>query len=124
MDAATRALVRRRAGGCCEYCLAPEAHGPATFHIEHIVAKKHRGDSDETNLALACASCNLHKGPNLSGIDPESGTLAPLFHPRHDAWPDHFALRGALISGLTPVGRVTVLVLAMNARRQVEIRTI
>ena len=30
---------------------------------------------DEDNLALACAHCNRHKGPNLAGFDPETGML-------------------------------------------------
>jgi len=32
------------------------------------------------NLAFACYHCNLHKGPNLSGIDQESGALVRLFN--------------------------------------------
>ena len=27
------------------------------------------------NLALACIDCNLHKGPNLTGIDPETNQV-------------------------------------------------
>jgi hypothetical protein len=30
------------------------------------------------NLAFACYHCNLHKGPNLSGIDQDSGALVRL----------------------------------------------
>ena len=56
-----------------------------------------------------------HKGPNLTGIDPDSGMIVPLFSPRQQRWADHFALREAMIVGLTPVGRTTVHVLAMGA---------
>ena len=85
MDAAIRDLVRRRAGNRCEYCRLPQSALPhAPFHVEHVVAKQHGGSDDTVNLALACDRCNLHKGPNLSGIDTETGVTVPLFHPRKD----------------------------------------
>jgi hypothetical protein len=31
------------------------------------------------NLAPACHRCNLHKGPNLTGIDPETGASPGFF---------------------------------------------
>jgi hypothetical protein len=37
-----------------------------------------------------------------------------LYHPRQDVWREHFQLDGALLVGLTAIGRVTVRVLAMN----------
>lgn len=67
------------------------------FHIDHVQPKKHGGTDNPVNLALACNSCNLHKGANLTGIDPENGRIEPLFHPRTDIWEAHFARRGALI---------------------------
>jgi len=33
---------------------------------------QHGGFDDLDNLALACIDCNLHKGPNLTVIDPET----------------------------------------------------
>jgi hypothetical protein len=45
-----------------------------------------------------------------------------LFHPRRDQWLQHFAFRGAHLEGLTPAGRVTVEVLALNDARRVELR--
>lgn len=122
MDAATRADVRRRAGDRCEYCRIGQEHDISTFHVEHIVAKQHGGTDDPSNLALACIHCNLHKGPNVAGIDPDSGQVAPLFHPRRDAWARHFTLHGPLIVGHTSVGRTTAYVLAMNAPDQVDVR--
>jgi hypothetical protein len=38
-----------------------------------------------------------------------------LFHPRTDLWTDHFRFDEAWLLGLTPIGRVTIHVLAMNA---------
>jgi hypothetical protein len=92
------------------------------FHIEHIVAKQHGGSDDPSNLALACGRCNLHKGPNLTGIDPLSGNIALLFHPRRDDWKLHFTLVNGSISGLTEMGRTTVRLLAMNAPDRIAIR--
>lgn len=111
--------VRRRAGHRCEYCLIPQALFRRPFHIEHIIAKQHGGTTDLDNLALACWQCNLKKGPNLTGIDPESGEVTRLFHPRNDTWTEHFAFREAKsgrieILGLTPVGRATARLLDMN----------
>jgi hypothetical protein len=123
MDLAIRDFVRRRAGGTCEYCLFPEEFSRSSHHIEHIVAKQHGGADDADNLALACHRCNLRKGANLTGVDPVSGLTTPLFHPRRERWNDHFAIRGALIEGLTPTGRATVQVLAMNDARRLESRS-
>jgi hypothetical protein len=123
MDAATRDLVRRRAANRCEYCLLPQEYSDLTHHIEHIVAKQHGGTDEVENLALACHRCNLRKGPNLTGIDPTTTTVEPLFHPRRDEWTSHFRLRGVLIEGITPVGRASVHVLAVNDARRLELRT-
>jgi hypothetical protein len=122
MDEATRKLVRQRAGNRCEYCLHRQEHAETTHHIEHILAKQHLGSDDSSNLALACIHCNSHKGPNLTGIDPDGGVIVPLFNPRLDPWADHFMLRGAFVVGLTPTGRTTVFVLAMNARHRLNVR--
>ena len=124
MDAGLRSLVRQRAGNCCEYCGIRQEHVPfPLFHIEHIIPKKHGGDDDPSNLALACHHCNFHKGPNLSGIDPESGSIIRLFHPRNERWEAHFELREVTIIGLTPMGRATVRVLNMNAAERLQLRT-
>jgi hypothetical protein len=48
--------------------------------------------------------------------------IVEVFHPRQDAWHDHFVIRGARIVGLTPVGRVTVRLLDMNEGRRVWLR--
>lgn len=114
MDALLELLVRTRASGRCEYCQMPQQHSDLLFHCDHIVAIKHRGPDEADNLALACTHCNLHKGPNIAGVDPVSGQVARLFHPRKDVWSDHFAWAGAELLGKTDVGRVTVAVLEIN----------
>jgi hypothetical protein len=123
MDSATRQLVRERGKDRCEYCQLHQKHDKFyRFHIEHIIPKKHRGIDDASNLALACYHCNLHKGSNLSGIDPETGSIVQLLNPRQQQWDDHFVFDGSAIRGLTPTGRATVIVFAMNAPIRLELR--
>ena len=93
MDAATREAVRRRASGRREYCLLSQEDSTLTHHIEHVVARQHGGTDEPGNLALACHHCNLRKGPNLTGVDPRTQAMVPLFHPRRDTWADHFEMR-------------------------------
>ncbi len=123
MDEPLRELVRHRAGNWCEYCHIRQEHVPLTkLQVEHIVARQHAGDDDLTNLALACDRCNLHKGTNLTSIDPVTGEVTPLFHPRHDAWNEHFQWDGVEVLGITPKGRTTVRLLQMNDSRRLRLR--
>jgi 5-methylcytosine-specific restriction endonuclease McrA len=119
---ALRRLVRERAGERCEYCLIPEAVAFAAHWIDHIVAEKHGGQTDADNLALSCVLCNQHKGSDLSSIDPETGLIVALFHPRRDSWENHFQLEGGQIKALTDVGRVTVRLLQLNRADRVQER--
>jgi len=119
-----REHVRERAGNACEYCHLHQNDSPlASLHLEHIVPRVHGGDDDLPNLALACVDCNLHKGTNLTGIDPETGLITELFHPRRQRWNDHFEWLGIYISGKTAVGRTTIRVLNMNSDDQLALRS-
>jgi hypothetical protein len=120
--ASPRQFVWDRAAGCCEYCRLPQSLTILPHELDHIVAQQHHGPTEPDNLCLACAVCNAHKGPNLSGIDPTSGQLTRLFHPRKDAWDDHFRWSGAVLMGLTDVGRTTIDVLAINSADRVAMR--
>ncbi len=123
MDVAVRTLVRQRAGNRCEYCRLHQDEEPYfRLHVEHIIARQHGGSDDISNLALACHHCNLHKGPNLTGIDPETGQITPLFHPRQQVWDEHFAFLATTIVGLSPTGRTTVYVLNVNAEERLNLR--
>jgi hypothetical protein len=123
MDEATRDLVRCRAANRCEYCRLHQDDDPLfTFHVEHVVAKQHRGSDSPNNLALACHQDNLHKGPNLTGIDPKTNKLTRLFNPRRHKWSRHFCWDGTLLVGKTPIGRATVEVLGMNLSHRVMLR--
>jgi putative hemolysin len=121
--------VRQRAGNRCEYCHLPQSAFRRTFHIEHVVARQHGGSDRLDNLALACWTCNLKKGPNLSGMDPSSGRIVPLFQPRQDEWLEHFSAfagtdipLGIEIRGLTAIGRTTAQVLGLNEAMRQMIR--
>jgi HNH endonuclease len=115
-------LVRARANGVCEYCRFPEDWSELQFVIDHIIAKQHLGGSRAENLALACVFCNRHKGPNVGGVDPRTWRHARLFHPRKDRWRDHFRWRSEKLTGLTGIGRATIIVLAMNQNSQLRAR--
>ena len=122
MEATTTARVRARAGNRCEYCRIHQQHYLITFHVEHIIARQHRGSDADSNLALACHFCNRHKGPNVAGLDPATGVLTRLFNPRTDVWSHHFRIERGRIIGLTPVGRTSVEVLQMNRLDRVRLR--
>src|SRR2546423_3757513 len=107
-------LIVRRALGRCEYCHFPQHAAELPFHTDHIIAEKHHGETAAHNLAWACFSCNLCKGSNIAGRDPENGKLVRLYHPRRDSWADHFFWEGIWLRGKTDVGRTTIDVLEIN----------
>ena len=124
MDLRTKARVRERGGHRCEYCRLHQKNSPlAVLHVEHIRPKVHGGSDHFDNLALACIDCNLHKGTNLTGVDPQSNQVTELFHPRRERWEDHFAWRGNYIVGTTAIGRTTIRVLNMNSEDQLALRS-
>jgi hypothetical protein len=92
------------------------------FHIEQIRPRQHGGGESSRNLALACPECNLAKGPNLAGFDPNGRQFVRLFNPRRDKWTAHFGHDGARIVGKTPVGRASVVLLKMNDADRVRVR--
>jgi hypothetical protein len=123
MDKAARQFVRERARDRCEYCRLPQLAQPfVSFHIEHVVPRKHGGSDDPSNLALACERCNAFKGSNLSGVDRLTGRVKLLFNPRSQLWDEHFELEDAWVRGKTPTGRATVDVLSMNETRRARLR--
>jgi 5-methylcytosine-specific restriction endonuclease McrA len=124
IGAKIRAEVRSRANNACEYCHLHQDDSPlASLHVEHIIPKTHGGSDELDNLALACIDCNLHKGPNLTGIDPETNELTALFHPRQQQWNDHFEWSGIHLIGRTATGRTTIRVLNMNSEDQLSLRS-
>lgn len=122
IPAPLRQQVYDRAGGQCEYCLTPQIVTLVTPEIDHIVARKHGGETKADNLALACTLCNKHKGSDLTSIDPVSGEITPLFHPRRQRWADHFRLEDSRIVPLTATGRVTAALLQLDRPERVAER--
>jgi hypothetical protein len=100
----------------------PQAFDDLPFQIDHIIARKHRGETQENNLALACFPCNNRKGPNIAGVDPETAQVVRLYHPRSDLWEEHFRWDGPRLVGRTAIGRATVAVLEVNLPRRVALR--
>lgn len=114
--------VLSRARGLCEYCHSQQIFQPERFQVDHIIARQHRGETTTENLALCCLECNLRKGPNLTSIDPQSGQVALLFHPRRDVWNEHFVWKGPILIGLTPAARTTIALLEINRSPRVLVR--
>jgi hypothetical protein len=114
ISAALRRFVEERAHQRCEYCLLPMSVAFLRVHeVDHVIALKHGGATDEANLALACWRCNRHKGTDLTSFDPQTGELTRLFSPRTQVWREHFALESAVIIGQTAEGRTTVQLLRL-----------
>jgi hypothetical protein len=116
--------VRRRANGRCEYCHFPESVSELKHSVDHIVAQQHNGPTTLDNLCVCCGRCNRHKGPNIAGVDPQTGKITRLFNPRTDLWHEHFHWNGARLSGRTDVGRATIEVLSINHPYRVAARQV
>jgi hypothetical protein len=89
---------------------------------DHILSKRHGGDTTPQNLAWACFDCNRLKGCDLSSIDLETGRIVRLFNPRRDDWHQHFRLRQGRIIPLTAIGRATEFLLQLNRKDAVDSR--
>ncbi len=122
MDSALEQLVWQRADAAYEYCQFPQVLSAIPFEIDHIISRKHDGKTTAGNLALSCFYCNSYKGPNISGIDPVTHRIVPLFHPRRQKWSRHFQWYGARLIGKTAAGRATIAVLEINEPRALRTR--
>jgi hypothetical protein len=121
---AARHRIIEAFGNRCSYCLAAQQYVLSKLEIEHIIPVAQDGSNDEWNLCLACRLCNLYKSDQIEATDPISKAIVALFNPRTQAWSDHFqwSQDGAIIIGLTPVGRATVEALRLNNEIGVEVR--
>lgn len=118
----TRELIAARAGGRCEYCKMHQSLQGATFHIEHVIPRARGGQSEPTNLALACPSCNLHKSDRISTALTAGLVEVALFNPRTDYWAEHFDWDEYTLIGRTDVGRATIQALELNHERRIKVR--
>ena len=125
MNTALERLVWQRAHSRCEYCQLPQAFSPLPHAIDHIIARQHHGPTEAENLALACFFCNSYKGPNIAGLNPQTGRRVRLFQPET-------RIAGTAIStwdGPYPVGRphtgrATIALLEINRPEAVDFREI
>jgi hypothetical protein len=122
VPAVLRGRVQERARGRCEYCRLHEEDAWEPHQPDHIIARKHRGQTVADNLAWTCALCNRHKGSDVASIDPLTNRVVRLFHPRRDHWARHFRLEHGRILPRTAVGRVTEFLLQLNRPDRVRVR--
>lgn len=66
--------------------------------------------------------CNRYKGSDIASVDPETGDLIRLFHPRVDRWSDHFQIIDFVFEPLSAAGRVTIQLLRLNAPERIQER--
>ncbi len=109
-----RKAVAERSGNRCEYCRRLEGDSFIKFQVDHIISRKHRGQTILENLAYACAICNGNKGSDIGTILTETNVFVRLFNPRKDDWFDHFEVTEGLIYSKTDIGEATILVLNFN----------
>lgn len=126
LSGALRRAVATRAGERCEYCQTPQSFSASPFTIDHVAPRSRGGDSGSDNLALACAGCNGRKYAIVDAVDPATGSIVQLFHPRRDDWNAHFVWDESftLILGRTTIGRPTIDVLALNRPEPVNLRRV
>jgi 5-methylcytosine-specific restriction endonuclease McrA len=121
-----RQQVFAEADHYCEYCRTSRRLIGMPLVIDHIIPQSADGGHERGNLAAACYRCNEFKGARTHALDHVTGELLPLFHPRQQAWHDHFAWAngGTHIVGLTAIGRATVVALRLNNEYVVEARAL
>jgi hypothetical protein len=122
--ASIRRIVAARARGYCEYCLCSEDFATQSFTVEHIQPRQAGGETILENLAWSCFGCNGHKHTKTQAVDPETGENSPLYHPRQQAWSEHFSWSDDFteIVGKTAEGRATVEALRLNRFGVVNLR--
>jgi hypothetical protein len=126
INEATRQQIFADANHRCEYCRTSRRVMGMPLVIDHIIPRSLGGGDEPDNLAAACYRCNEFKRAKTHDLDPTTGELAPLFHPRQQVWLEHFQwVNGGLhIAGITPTGRVTVVALRLNNEYVVEARAL
>lgn len=118
--------VQFRAHFHCEYCCSPCEIGNTSCAIEHIQPLSQSGTNDLENLANACHGSNWHKSVKITGIDPTTHLITPLFNPRKDAWIEHFSWSDDCLEMIpfTSKGRATIYTLKLNRKGLINLRQV
>lgn len=111
-----RRRVREQARRRCGYCLRAEEFAGERMTMEHLHPESRGGLTIESNLWLACRSCNEYKGTQTHARDPLTGKRIRLFNSRMQEWDENFIWdeNGTEILGITPTGRATVVAMCLN----------
>jgi len=70
----------------------------------------------------ASTAVKRFKGSEIASIDPDTGQVTALFHPRIDQWIEQFELRKGEIQAVTAKGQATVRLLRMNRAGRIRER--
>ena len=127
IPAKLRRQVIARAAGRCEYCRIPEDATINGCEVDHAIAEKHNGATNEGNLAYACFFCNRSKGSDLGSHKLGTQEFIRFYNPRTDDWDAHFrvdATDGITIISLTDIGEATTRIFGFNAPHRLQERQI
>ncbi len=69
VSATLRKIILDRAGQRCEYCKLHEDDSGYTHQVDHVVSRKHGGQTILENLAFCCIVCNRFKGSDIASLD-------------------------------------------------------
>jgi len=124
ISAEVRNRVRQQSRDRCGYCQSQQQYVPVIFEVDHIRPIAQGGPDDEDNLWLACRTCNKNKSEQIEAVDPLTKQRVTLFNPRFQRWSEHFQWtnNSTHVTGITPVGRATVLALQLNNALLVSVR--
>ena len=110
-----RQATALRANYCCEYCHITHIDSYYGFQVDHIISRKHGGNTTLINLSFACPDCNRYKGSDLGTYLDDLTVLIRFFNPRLDNWDDHFETDNTgLITSKTDIGAATLKIFAIN----------
>lgn len=85
LSVALRTQLEDADDGQCVYCQTTVDNTGQALTIDHIVPVAGGGDTVFANLCRACRHCNEAKQDQTQAIDPVTGELVPLYHPRQQS---------------------------------------